>query len=354
MKKLRVGILGATGFVGQRFVTILENHPYFTVTVLAASERSANKTYYEAVKDKWKIKEKMPLYAKDMIVYDVFDIENIKKQVDIVFCALSMDKQTIKKLEEDYAKNEIVVVSNNSANRMVSDVPVVIPEINSEHFEVIKYQKKRLNTKKGFIVVKPNCSLQCYVPMLDALKDFGIEEVAVSTYQAISGAGKTFDTWPEMIDNIIPFISGEEEKSEVEPLKIWGKVLDGKIVLNDEIKITSQCVRVPISDGHMATVFVKFKNKPTKEQILERWNNYKGLDLPSAPKKFITYFEEDDRPQPNLDRDLDGGMTICAGRLREDKVFDYRFVGFSHNTLRGAAKGGLLTLELLYTKGYLD
>ncbi len=355
MKKLKVGVLGATGFVGQRFVTILENHPNFEVVVLAASCASANKKYYDVVKDRWKIKEEIPEYSKNMIVLDVMNVDEISELVDLIFCALDMPKEELKKLEELYAKHEVYVISNNSANRMVEDVPVVIPEINQDHFKVIEAQRKRLGTKKGFIVCKPNCSIQCYVPLLNALWKFEPYMVAVSTYQAVSGAGKTLESWSEMNDNLIPFIKGEEEKSEVEPLKIWGSVCNNKIKLNDDIKITSQCIRVPVSDGHLATVFVKFRKKPAKEEIIECWNNSNSISgLYSSPKKFITYFSEDDRPQPKLDRNLDGGMTISVGRLREDAIFDYRFVGFAHNTLRGAAKGALLMAELLYSLGYFE
>ena len=355
--KLRVGILGATGAVGQRFVTLLENHPYFEVKVLAASKNSEGKKYEDLMNSRWKLNKEIPNYAKEMIVEDLNNINKIKEKVDFVFCAVNMDKQETKLLEELYAKNEIPVVSNNSANRMEKDIPMVIPEINSEHFKIIEKQKERLNTKKGFIAVKPNCSIQSYVPLINALMEYEPQELVVSTYQAISGAGKNFNDWPEMVDNVIPFIKGEEEKSEIEPLKVWGSIENDEIVLTDKIKITSQCIRVPVTDGHLATIFVKFKNKPTKEQILEKWKNYQGepqkLDLPMAPKQFITYFEEDDHPQTKLERDLDKGMAITAGRLREDNIYDYKFVGLSHNTVRGAAGGALLTAELLYKLGYL-
>lgn len=355
--KLRVGILGATGAVGQRFVTLLENHPYFEVTVLAASKNSEGKKYEDLMNSRWKLNKEIPNYAKEMIVEDLNNINKIKEKVDFVFCAVNMDKQETKLLEELYAKNEIPVVSNNSANRMEKDIPMVIPEINSEHFKIIEKQKERLNTKKGFIAVKPNCSIQSYVPLINALMEYEPQELVVSTYQAISGAGKNFNDWPEMVDNVIPFIKGEEEKSEIEPLKVWGSIENDEIVLTNKIKITSQCIRVPVTDGHLATIFVKFKNKPTKEQILEKWKNYQGepqkLDLPMAPKQFITYFEEDDHPQTKLERDLDKGMAITAGRLREDNIYDYKFVGLSHNTVRGAAGGALLTAELLYKLGYL-
>ena len=341
MKKLRAGVIGATGMVGQRFLTLLENHPYFDVTVLAASTRSAGKRYEDAVGERWKMKTPMPEKFKDMPVFDASEIENIKELVDFVFCAVDMKKDEIKALEEAYAKAEIPVISNNSANRKVPDVPMLIPEINDAHLAVIENQKKRLGTKKGFIVVKPNCSIQSYVPMLTPLRKFGVKEVIVTTYQAISGAGKTFREWPEMIDNVIPYIGGEEEKSEKEPLKIWGSVRDGEIVDCEDTVISTQCIRVPVTDGHTAAVFVKFENMPSKEEIIAEWKNFRGkpqeLELPSAPKQFITYFEEDNRPQAALDRDLYGGMGVSAGRLREDTVYDYKFVGLSHNTLRGAA-----------------
>jgi aspartate-semialdehyde dehydrogenase len=355
--KLKVGILGGTGFVGQRFITLLHNHPYFEVVTIAASGRSANKTYEEAVKDRWKITTPMPEEVKNIIVKDVYDIDTIASEVDFVFCAVDMPKNEIKELEEKYAKAEVPVVSNNSAHRMTSDVPMVIPEINNDHFKIIEVQKKRLGTKRGFIAVKPNCSIQSYVPALNALKEFGIKNVVVSTYQAISGAGKTFKDWPEMNDNVIPYIGGEEEKSEQEPLKIWGKIEGDKIVPASSPLITTQCIRVPVSDGHLATVFVSFEKKPSKEQILELWKNYKGapqyLNLPSAPEQFLTYFEEDNRPQTGIDRDIEKGMGITIGRLREDSLFDYKFVGLSHNTLRGAAGGAVLTAEILKAEGYL-
>ena len=357
MKKLRAGVIGATGMVGQRFLTLLENHPYFDVTALAASTRSAGKRYEDAVGERWKMKTPMPEKFKDMPVFDASEIENIKELVDFVFCAVDMKKDEIKALEEAYAKAEIPVISNNSANRKVPDVPMLIPEINDAHLAVIENQKKRLGTKKGFIVVKPNCSIQSYVPMLTPLRKFGVKEVIVTTYQAISGAGKTFREWPEMIDNVIPYIGGEEEKSEKEPLKIWGSVRDGEIVDCEDTVISTQCIRVPVTDGHTAAVFVKFENMPSKEEIIAEWKNFRGkpqeLELPSAPKQFITYFEEDNRPQAALDRDLYGGMGVSAGRLREDTVYDYKFVGLSHNTLRGAAGGGVLNAELLYRLGYL-
>lgn len=358
MKKTNVAVLGATGMVGQRFLTLLENHPYFDVKVIAASPRSKGKLYKDAVAGKWKMQCEIPDYVQEMVVEDVSDIDTISSQVELVFCALDMDKETIKKIEESYAKKEIIVVSNNSANRWTDDVPVFIPEINMDHISIIEAQKKRLGTKKGFITAKPNCSIQSYVPALNALKEFGIEKVLVSTYQAISGSGRTLEQAPEIIGNVIPYIAGEEEKSEQEPLKIWGKVEDGKIVKATEPIISAQCLRVPVLDGHTATVAVKFKNKPTKEQILEKWNNYKtaiaDLDLPMAPKKFLNYLTEDNRPQPVLDRDLEKGMAITIGRLREDTILDYKFVCLSHNTLRGAAGGALLAGEMIKKLGYLD
>jgi aspartate-semialdehyde dehydrogenase len=355
--KLRVGILGATGFVGQRFITLLENHPYFKITALAASSRSAGKTYEEAVGNRWKLTIPMPDSVKTFRVQDVQDVGPISQAVDLVFCALKMPKAAIKELEERYAKAEIPVISNNSANRGVADVPMMIPEINSDHLRVIDAQKKRLGTRFGFIAVKPNCSIQSYVPPLSALAEFEPEKVVVSTYQAISGAGRTFRDFPEIEDNVIPYISGEEEKSEQEPMKIWGKVEGGKIVNAAKPLITTQCIRVPVSDGHLATVFVTFKYKPTREQILERWASYSGkpqaLQLPSAPKQFLKYMSEPDRPQTGRDRDYEHGMGITIGRLREDTLFDYKFVCLSHNTLRGAAGGGVLTAELLKAEGYL-
>jgi len=356
--KMKVGVVGATGMVGQRFLTLLDDHPYFEVTALAASARSAGKTYEDAVGNRWKLSTPMPEAYKKMIVIDAENIEEMAKLCSFVFCAVDMKKDEIRALEERYAKAEIPVVSNNSAHRWTPDVPMVIPEINPEHLEVIKSQRERLGTKRGFIAVKPNCSIQAYVPELTPLRKFGIKEVVATTYQAISGAGKTFNEWPEMIDNIIPFIGGEEEKSEQEPLRVWGKVENGQIVKADDTVITTQCIRVPVTDGHTAAVFVKFENKPTKEQILEEWKNFKGLPqelgLPHAPEQFITYFEEDNRPQAKLDRDIYGGMGVTAGRLREDVIYDYKFVGLSHNTLRGAAGGAVLIAELLYKLGYFD
>ena len=358
MEKCKVGVIGATGMVGQRFLTLLENHPYFEVTALVASPRNAGKTYEQALDGRWKMTTPLPEKYKNMIVISSEDIAAVKELVSFVFCAVNMKKDEIKALEEAYAKAEIPVVSNNSAHRWTPDVPMVIPEVNADHYEVVEAQKKRLGTKRGFIAVKPNCSIQGYVPALTAVKDFGIKEMVVTTYQAISGAGKTFNEWPEMIDNIIPFIGGEEEKSEQEPLRIWGKVVDGQIVKADGPAITSQCIRVPVTDGHMAAVFVKFENKPTKEQILARWKTFSGkpqeLGLPSAPEQFITYMEEDNRPQTKLDRDIYGGMGVTVGRLREDTIYDYKFVALAHNTLRGAAGGALLCAELLYKLGYFD
>ena len=358
MSKMKVGVIGATGMVGQRFLTLLEDHPYFEVTVLAASARSAGKTYEEAVGARWKMSTPMPEQYKQMIVMDAANIEEVGKLCSFVFCAVDMKKEEIKALEEAYAKAEIPVVSNNSANRWTPDVPMVIPEINDAHLEVIAAQRKRLGTKRGFIAVKPNCSIQSYVPALTPLRKYGIKEVVATTYQAISGAGKTFREWPEMIDNVIPFIGGEEEKSEQEPLRVWGKVENGEIVKADAPVITTQCIRVPVTDGHTAAVFVRFENKPTKEEILEAWKSFSGkpqeLKLPHAPEQFITYFEEDNRPQAKLDRDIYGGMGVTVGRLREDTVYDYKFVGLSHNTLRGAAGGAVLIAELLYKEGYFD
>ena len=357
MSKCKVGVIGATGMVGQRFLTLLDNHPYFEVTALAASARSAGKTYREAVGDRWKLKTPMPAAFADMTVIDAADIPAMKALCSMVFCAVDMKKEEIKALEERYARAEIPVVSNNSANRWTPDVPMVIPEINDAHLAVIESQRKRLGTKRGFIAVKPNCSIQSYVPALTPLLPYGIKRVVATTYQAISGAGKTFREWPEMIDNVIPYIGGEEEKSEQEPLRVWGRVEDGVIVKADAPLITTQCIRVPVSDGHTAAVFVDFEKKPSKEEILEAWKNFKGkpqtLGLPSAPEQFITYFEEDNRPQAALDRDLYRGMGVSVGRLREDTLFDYKFVGLSHNTLRGAAGGAVLIAELLYREGYL-
>ncbi len=357
MSKLRAGILGATGMVGQRFISLLENHPWFEVAVVAASPRSAGKTYEEAVGGRWKMDTPMPEAVKNMVVVNVNNVAEVAEKVDFVFSAVDMTKDEIRAIEEEYAKAEVPVVSNNSAHRWTPDVPMIIPELNPEHAEVIESQKKRLGTKKGFIAVKPNCSIQSYTPALHALKEFGPKVVVATTYQAISGAGKNFADWPEMIDNVIPYIGGEEEKSEQEPLRIWGKIENGEIVKADGPVITTQCIRVPVTNGHMAAVFVSFEKKPTKEQILKAWAEFKGepqeLELPSAPKQFIKYFEEDNRPQTKLDRDYENGMGVCLGRLREDVIYDYKFVGLSHNTLRGAAGGAVLTAELLKAKGYI-
>ncbi|MBR5513293.1 MAG: aspartate-semialdehyde dehydrogenase [Ruminococcus sp.] len=359
MKQFNVGIIGATGMVGQRFATLLENHPWFNVKVLAASPRSAGKTYEEVAGERWKMAVSMPEAMKNMILMDATaDIEKIASMVDFCFCAVDMKKDEIKALEEAYAKAECPIVSNNSAHRFTADVPMVVPEINPEHIEIIASQRERLGTKRGFIAVKSNCSIQSYVPALHPLRKFGIKNVLACTYQAISGAGKNFDTWPEMVDNLIPFIGGEEEKSEQEPLKVWGTIENGEIVKASTPSITTQCLRVPVSDGHTAAVFVSFENKPSKEEILQLWADFKGvpqeLELPSAPKQFIHYFEEDNRPQAKLDRNLEGGMAVSAGRLREDTQYDYKFVCLSHNTLRGAAGGAVLLAELLAAKGYFD
>ncbi len=357
-RKLKAGIIGATGMVGQRFITLLHDHPYFEIAKLAASSRSAGKTYTEAVGNRWKLDIPMPADVGDMIVYDASKVEEVSKDIDIVFCAVDMKKEEIKALEEAYAKAEIPVISNNSANRWTPDVPMVVPEINDSHLCVIENQRKRLGTKRGFIAVKPNCSIQSYVPMLTPLLDLGIKRVLATTYQAISGAGKTFKEWPEMIDNVIPYIGGEEEKSEQEPLRIWGSVENGQIVKAKAPIITTQCIRVPITNGHLAAVFMDLEKKAPKDEIIARWREFKGkpqtLGLPSAPKQFITYFEEDNRPQTGLDRDIEKGMGVSAGRLREDSIFDYKFVGLSHNTLRGAAGGAVLIAELLYAEGWLD
>lgn len=355
--KLRVGILGATGMVGQRFISLLENHPWFEVVAVAASPRSAGKSYEEAVGDRWKMTTPMPEAVKKLVVLNVNEVEEVSSKVDFVFSAVDMTKDEIKAIEEAYAKAETPVVSNNSAHRWTPDVPMVVPELNPEHLEVITDQRKRLGTTKGFIVVKPNCSIQSYTPALHALKDFGPKVVVATTYQAISGAGKTFKEWPEMVENIIPFIGGEEEKSEQEPLRIWGKVEDGQIVKAAGPVITTQCIRVPVLNGHTAAVFVSFDKKPTKDQMIEAWRNFKGipqeLELPSAPKQFIQYLEEENRPQIKTDVDYENGMGVSIGRLREDTVFDYKFVGLSHNTVRGAAGGAVLIAELLKAQGYI-
>ena len=359
MKEYRVGIIGATGMVGQRFLTLLEDHPWFHVTALAASPRSAGKPYAEAVEGRWAMPAPVPAFAKGMTVLDaVADVDKIASEVDFVFCAVNMKKDEIRALEERYAKAECPVMSNNSAHRGTPDVPMIVPEINPGHIEVIPAQRKRLGTKRGFIAVKSNCSLQSYVPALHPLMDFGIEKALVCTYQAISGAGKTFETFPEIVDNVIPYIGGEEEKSENEPLKLWGRVEDGRIVNAEGPSITAQCLRVPVSDGHMAAVFVSFRKKPAMEEIKSRWASFSGvpqeLELPLAPKRFLHYFEEADRPQTRLDRDLEKGMAVSIGRLRPDTQYDYKFVCLSHNTLRGAAGGGVLMAELLAAKGYFD
>jgi len=360
MKKYRVGIIGATGMVGQRFVSLLENHPWFEITALAASGRSAGKPYREAVAGRWAFSWPIPEKAGGMIVMDAAQVEAVSALCDFVFCATAMDKQATRELEESYAKAETPVVSNNSACRMLPDVPMLIPEINAGHAPIIAAQRKRLGTKRGFIAVKPNCSIQSYVPALTPLKDFGLKAVSVCTYQAISGAGKTFDRWPEILDNVIPYIGGEEEKSEKEPLKIWGELnADGTAIeLATAPVISAQCLRVPASDGHMAAVSVSFEHKPSMGEILQRWQNYhtvaQQLALPSAPTPFIQYMEEPDRPQTRLDRDFERGMGISIGRLREDPIFDYKFVCLSHNTLRGAAGGGVLSAELLCAQGYIQ
>lgn len=360
MRNYKVGIIGATGMVGQRFITLLADHPWFHIEVLAASARSAGKTYKEAVGSRWAMQTAIPEKVASMVIMDAqADMEKIAAAVDFVFCAVDMKKDEIKALEEAYAKLECPVISNNSAHRGTPDVPMIIPEINAAHAEVIPAQRKRLGTKRGFIAVKSNCSLQSYVPAVYPLDaDFGVKDVLVCTYQAISGAGKTFETFPEIIDNVIPYIGGEEEKSEQEPLKIWGKVADGKIVNAERPHFTAQCLRVPVSDGHMAAVFVRFDKKPAKAQIIEKWNGFSGraqeLCLPSAPKQFLHYFEEDNMPQTRLQRDLEGGMAVSIGRLREDTQYDYKFVCLSHNTLRGAAGGAVLMAELLCAEGYMD
>lgn len=359
-KQYNVGVVGATGMVGQRFITLLANHPWFNITSLAASSRSAGKKYEDAVGKKWCMDTEIPEKVKDMIVRDATaDIDKITAEVDFVFCAVDMKKDEIKKLEEEYAKHECPVVSNNSAHRFTPDVPMVVPELNADHIKIIPSQKKRLGTKRGFIAVKSNCSLQSYVPALFPLHDkFGVKDVLVCTYQAISGAGKTFATWPEMIDNVIPYIGGEEEKSEKEPLKLWGKIEGDEIKLADSPNFTAQCIRVPVSNGHLGAVFVNFEKKPTIEEMKEIWKSFKGraqeLDLPSAPKQFLNYFEEDDRPQIKSERMLENGMAISIGRLREDTQYQYKFVCLSHNTLRGAAGGAVLLAELLCAEGYMD
>ena len=358
MEKLKVGILGATGMVGQRFISLLVNHPWFEVVCVAASPRSAGKTYEEAVGDRWKMTTPMPEAVKKLIVMNVNEVENVASKVDFVFSAVDMTKDEIRAIEEAYAKTETPVVSNNSAHRWTKDVPMIIPEINPQHTDIIEAQKKRLGTKRGFIAVKPNCSIQSYAPVLYAWREFEPYEVIATTYQAISGAGKTFKDWPEMVENIIPYIGGEEEKSEQEPLKVYGTVEGDEIVKASLPNISSQCIRVPVLNGHTAAVFVKFNKKPTKEQLIEKLVNYSGvpqeLKLPSAPKQFIQYMEEDNRPQVKLDVDYENGMGISIGRLREDTIYDYKFVGLSHNTVRGAAGGAVLCAELLKAKGFIN
>jgi aspartate-semialdehyde dehydrogenase len=357
-EKLRVGILGATGMVGQRFIALLENHPWFEVTTVAASPRSAGKTYEEAVNGRWKMETPIPEKVKNLTVMNVNEVEKVSENVDFVFSAVDMSKDEIRAIEEAYAKTETPVVSNNSAHRWTPDVPMVVPEINPDHIDVIPFQRKRLGTKRGFIAVKPNCSIQSYTPALSAWMEFEPYQAIVSTYQAISGAGKTFKDWPEMVGNVIPYIAGEEEKSEKEPLRIWGKVEDGVIKPADNIQITSQCIRVPVLYGHTATCFVNFRKQPTKEELIQKLRDYKGvpqeLKLPSAPEHFIQYMEEDNRPQVALDVNFEHGMGVSIGRLRPDSIFDWKFVGLSHNTIRGAAGGGVLCAELLTAKGYIE
>ena len=356
--KLKVGIVGGTGMVGQRFISLLDNHPWFEVTTIAASRNSANKTYAESVQNRWKLTSAMPDGVRNIVIKDASNVQDVADEVDFIFCAVDMKKDEIRTLEEAYAKTGTPVVSNNSAHRWTQDVPMVIPELNPGHISIIETQRKRLGTRTGFIAVKPNCSIQSYVPTLHPLLDYEPIKVLACTYQAISGAGKTFVDWPEMLDNVIPYIGGEEEKSEQEPLKIWGSIKNGAIVKAAAPLITTQCIRVPVTDGHLAAVYVSFKNKPSKDEIIARWHSFMGrpqeLNLPSAPKQFITYYEDDNRPQTKIDRDLENGMGISAGRLREDTLFDYKFVSLSHNTLRGAAGGGVLIAELLKAEGYIQ
>jgi len=358
MDKLKVGVIGATGYVGQRFISLLDNHPWFECVTVVASPRSAGKKYSDAVEGRWKIDCEMPAYVKDMIVESTENIEKVCQMVDFVFCAVDMKKDEIRALEEKIAKLETPVISNNSAHRWTPDVPMMVPEINSDHAAIIEKQKERLGTKRGFIAVKPNCSIQSYVPALTPLRSFGIKQISVCTYQAISGAGKTFKDWPEMVGNMIPYIGGEEEKSEQEPLKVWGHIDGNEIVKADAPVISAQCYRVAVQEGHTAAVSVSFEKKPTKEEMIEAWKSFKGvpqeLDLPHAPKQFLQYLEEDNRPQPALDAKFGDGMGVSIGRLREDPIFDYKFTCLSHNTLRGAAGGAMLTAELLYKKGYLS
>ncbi len=356
-RKFKVGVLGATGMVGQRFVALLESHPWYEVTLVAASPSSAGKTYADAVQGRWAVGAAPPARVAALTVKNASDVAGIAAEVDFVFCAVDMSKEETAKLEEDYARHETPVISNNSAHRHTPDVPMMLPEVNPEHAAIIEAQRKRLGTKRGFIAVKPNCSLQSYVPALHPLLDFGPKRVVVCTYQALSGAGKTFETWPEMVDNVIPFIKGEEEKSEREPLKIWGSIQGDAVVPTTRVAISAQCIRVPVSDGHMAAVFVEFENKPTPEAIIERWRSFVGkpqtLELPSAPRPFLRYFEEENRPQTKLDRDAENGMGVTIGRLRSDALHHYRFVALSHNTVRGAAGGAVLTAELLTKEGWL-
>lgn len=359
MKTFNVGIIGATGMVGQRFLILLENHPWFNVKILAASSNSAGKTYEEVMNNRWKLNQPIPEFAKNVVILDAQkDIKKITSEVDFVFCAVNMKKEQIKLLEEAYALSECPVISNNSANRNTPDVPMIIPEINPDHTNVIPFQRKRLGTKRGFIAVKSNCSIQSYVPAISPLLKYSPTKILACTYQAISGAGKTFDSWPEMNDNVIPYIGGEEEKSELEPLKVWGNLENGKINPLNTISITTQCIRVPVSDGHTAAVFASFKNKPEIEEIKQCWNNFMGkpqlLKLPSAPKRFLNYFEQSDRPQAKLDRNLENGMAISIGRLRPDTQYDYKFICLSHNTIRGAAGGAVLMAELLANQGYFE
>lgn len=355
-EKLRVGVIGATGMVGQRFVTLLAEHPWFELTAVAASSRSAGRTYAEAVANRWMMSIPLPQQAAQLTVLNAANVAEVAAQVDFVFCAVEMDAAATRELEDSYARASIPVVSNNSAHRGTPDVPMLMPEINPEHLDIIPVQQRRLGTERGFVVVKPNCSIQSYVPALHALREFGPTQVLACTYQAISGSGKNFDTWPEMVDNVIPYIGGEEAKSEQEPLKIWGEIVDGAIQPASGPNITTQCIRVPVSDGHLAAVFVKFAKKPSREEILARWAAFQGepqrLQLPSAPEPFIQYMEAPDRPQTKLDRDYGNGMGVSVGRLREDSLFDYKFVCLSHNTLRGAAGGAVLNAELLAAKGY--
>jgi len=355
--KLKVGVLGATGMVGQRFLSLLDRHPWFEVTLVAASPSSAGKIYADAVAERWALGAELPEHAAELIVHDASDVQGIADQVDFVFCAVDMDKAATAKLEEDYARAETPVISNNSAHRWTPDVPMMIPEINADHVAVIEAQRRRLGAKRGFVAVKPNCSIQSYVPAIHPLRSFGPTKIAVCTYQAISGAGKTFESWPEIVDNVIPFIKGEEEKSEQEPLKIWGHVQDGRIATAVGPTISAQCVRVPVSDGHMAAVFVQFERKPTKDQILAAWREFAGAPqqkkLPSAPTPFLQYHDEDARPQTKLDRDAGHGQAVSLGRLRPDAIFDWRFVALSHNTVRGAAGGAVLTAELLASDGFI-